>query len=430
MPRQADDDLLALAHVAPVWSPAAAVDAALGDPDRAVDMLLRHRVVTAGELRLGGQLPAVSEWAGRYGLLRKLLAEAWDELDAGATELGMPVAGIKGLATRGLYADGSTRDVGDLDVMVTDVDGAWRLAGWLRTRGYDWYPEELPWLKRDAATGRVYGQVAVRKYVGPVPLRVDVHFAGYSVRHCRLAPVTVSGAGLHTWEPAENLPLLLGNAAGDYVIRLKDINDVTLMLETEPRLDWEPALGRVRAVGLDRFWNALLDEVLRTSRLSDRARTLATELRFPGVRPERVPLGGKDWSRRCRATVADAFRSGSGPAQKVQRAWGAWRYYHRPLELRVTDRCRHGRANAALLDSLRNDVCVRLVPTRVVRERSGSTAQPAQPVRLDPDGGRLVPGTHTLRQEVRDGHSYALIGGETFATTVFYDLCAAQGGWD
>ncbi len=427
MPSQADDDLLALAHVAPAWSPSEAVDAALVDPERTVDMLLRHRVVTAGELRLGGQVPGVSEWAGRYGLLRKLLAEAWDELDAGVTELGLSVAGIKGLATRGMYEDGSVRDVGDLDVMAADVDDAWELAGWLRSRGYDWYSEELPWLKRDAATGRVYGQVAVRKYVGPVPLRVDVHFAGYSVRHCRLAPVTVSGAGLHTWEPAENLPLLLGNAAGDYVIRLKDINDVTLMLEAEPRLDWEPALRRVRDVGLDRFWNAVVDQVLRTSELSDRARALATELRFPGVRPEPVPLGEKEWSRRCRATVADAFRSGSGPARKVQRAWSAWRYYRRPLELRVTEQCQHGRANAGLLDSLRNDVCVRLVPTRMVRERSGS---PATPLRLDPAGGRPVPGTRTLRQEVRDGHSFALVAGETFATTVFYDLCATQGGYD
>jgi hypothetical protein len=427
MPRHGDDDLIALAHVAPAWSPADAVDAALADPDRAVDMLLRHRVVTAGELRLSGRVPGVSEWADRYALLRKLLVESWAELGAGVAELGLPVAGIKGLATRGLYPDSTVRDVGDLDVMVNDADEAWRLAGWLRARGYDWYEKELPWLKGDLATGEVYGQVAVRKYVGPVPLRVDVHFAGYSVRHCRRAPCPVSGTGLHHWEPAENLPLLLGNAAGDYVIRLKDVNDVTLMLEAEPRLDWEPALARVRAVGLDRFWNALVDEVLRTGALSERARALATELRFDGVRPERAPLGDRNWSRRCRATVADAFRSGSGPAQKMRRAWGGWRYYRRPLELRVTDRCRHGGGNAGLLDHLRNDVCVRLVPTRMVRERSGSTRTP---VRLEPEAGSLVPGTRTLRQQVLDGHSYALIGGETFATTVFYDLCAAQGGYD
>jgi hypothetical protein len=199
MPRHADDDLLALAHVAPAWSPTA-VDVALDDPDRTVDMLRRHRVVNAGELRLSGRLPAVSEWADRYGLLRKLLAEAWSELDAGVDELGIGVAGIKGLATRELYADSSTRDVGDLDVMVTGVDDAWRLAGWLRARGYDWYAEELPWLKRDEATGRVYGQVPVRKYVGLAPLRVGVHFGGYSVRHCRLAPCTVTAGGLHVWE--------------------------------------------------------------------------------------------------------------------------------------------------------------------------------------------------------------------------------------
>jgi hypothetical protein len=125
--------------------------------------------------------------------------------------------------------------------------------------------------------------------------------------------------------------------------------------------------------------------------------------------------------------VADAVRSGSGRAQKARRGWTAWRYYRRPLELRVTDRCQHGRANAALLDQLRNDVCVRLVPTRMVRERSGSTAAPT---RLDPDAGSPIAGTRTLRQRVLDGHSYALIGGETFATTVFYDLCAPQGGYD
>src|SRR3954471_13975673 len=100
--RHADDELVALAHVAPAWSPTAAVKAALADPDRAVDMLLRHRVVTAGELRLGGRVAGVSEWADRYALLRKLLVESWAELETGVAELGLPVAGIKGLATRGL----------------------------------------------------------------------------------------------------------------------------------------------------------------------------------------------------------------------------------------------------------------------------------------------------------------------------------------
>jgi hypothetical protein len=63
----------------------------------------------------------------------------------------------------------------------------------------------------------------------------------------------------------------------------------------------------------------------------------------------------------------------------------------------------------------------------MVRELAGSTAAAT---RLDPDAGSLIPGTRTLRQQVLDGHSYALIGGETFATTVFYDLCATQGGYD
>lgn len=427
MPSRTDDDLLALAHVAPATSPTAAVDAALAEPDRAVDMLLRHRVVTAGESTLDGQVPAVSEWADRYRRLRVLLAESWTELGAGVDELGIAVAGIKGLATRGLYADSALRDVGDLDLMVDHADDAWLLAGWLRSRGYDWYPEELPWLKRDEATGRVYGQVAVRKYVGEVPVRVDVHFAGYSVRHCRLLSCPVTGTGLHLSDPAENLPLLLGNAAGDYVIRLKDINDVTLMLEAQPRLEWKEALRRTREVGLDRFWNALLDEVLRTSELSGSARTLAGELRFPGVRPEPVPLGDRDWTRRWRATVADAFRSGTGPVQRLQRARGAYRYYRHPLELRVSDRCEHGRDHGGLLDRLRNDECVRLVPTRLVRERSAAAASPT---RLEPEAGSVLPGTSSLRQQVVDGHCYALIGGETFATTVFYDLCAAQGGVD
>lgn len=75
-------------------------------------MLRRHRVVSAGELRLSRRLPAVSEWADRYGLLRKLLVEAWSELDAGVDELGIGVAGIKGLATRPLECLAAARAAG------------------------------------------------------------------------------------------------------------------------------------------------------------------------------------------------------------------------------------------------------------------------------------------------------------------------------
>lgn len=428
-----DEELTALGHIAPGERLSAALTAARSNSAQAVEFLRRHRVVGLGASRLldppgTSAQGEVGDMVTRRRTLSALLADAWRELELTVAETGVAAAGIKGYSTVGLYARPEHRDIGDIDLLVDDVDDAWNLAGRLREQGYDWCEYELPWLKRDGRSGQIYGQVQVWKHVGEIPVRVDVHFGGYSIRHCRLAPHRLGQKGLHTLDAMSNLPFLLGNAAGDFLIKLKDVNDIVLMLEADPKLDWRQSMDEIRAHGLAAFWNALLDEVTRTSHLSARAQAVAEELRVDGVKPERVPFGRPEWRARCRATVADSYRAGRrerGFAAGVSLAWSAYRYYRRPLKLAVQARCAHGRKDLSLVDRMRNDVCVRLVPTRLIRERSAGSPRDTPAAAAQ----HAVPGTDALRVETADGHAFVRAAGEAFVPTVYYNLCEAQGGY-
>lgn len=431
--RQRDDLPALLGHIAPARRPEDCLAVANADPRGAAEAIVRHRVVglaarRIGDSTAGGDIRAALEAAvTRRRVLSGLLTDAWSELGAAVAGLGIAAAGIKGYSAVALYERPADRDAGDIDVMVNTVDDAWRLVGWLRRRGYDWCQYELPWIKR-APDGHIYGQAAVWKWHGEIPARIDVHFGGYSVRHCRLVPCPVEDRGLYRLDPLHNLPLLLGNAAGDFFVRLKDVNDIVLMLRTVAQEDWAPALEPVRAAGLGPFWNALLAEVLRTSDLSGYQRDLARRLRFRGTPGEHVPFGRQVWRARARATVADAYRAGRserGAGTGLARAWSAYRYYRRPLRTTVAATCHHRGGAALLLDDLRHDVCVRLIPTSMIRAL-GDGKRPARAAGPAPATAHPLTGSGLLRAETAGRHCYVRAGGEVFATTVRYDLCSSQ----
>jgi hypothetical protein len=423
-----DSPFLALGLIRPVAPLPAAIDAARAAPAAAVDFLRRHRTVGLGLARMADL--GDDEWqrhaagaAARRAALDENLATTRDDVAKGAQETGVAVADIKGGAVRPLYADTRERDIGDIDVAVDDVDDAWRLALWLRANGYEYADWELPWLKRDPAAGLLYGQIQLRKGTVEPALRIDIHFGGYSIRHCRRADVRLPGSGYQALSPAANLPCLLGNAAGDFLVRLKDVNDIGLMLESVPDADWEPALRSVRQHGLAGFWNELLDLVARTVALSPAGAETRRRLVLPGARPEHAPLGVPSSRRRTIATTRDAYRWGrasGGVRSGVSAATNAFDYYRRRLALSVRP-CRH-RDDGALLDNIDTTTCVRLVPGSVVR----SLVPDVAPRPLPAGAARPLSGSRVLGR-IDDGrHAFVTAGDEVFVPTLLYQLCPAQ----
>ena len=426
-----ESPFLPLGHISPSGDLGEALAAAALDMPGATALLRRHRVVGLGLARLRsrpanhGLPPDTAEAAEYRDRLDACLDRTRAEVRAAVAEGGVRAADIKGGSVLQLYSIRSHRDVGDVDLMMDDADAAWRLAETLRSNGFGWCDFELPWIKRDPTDGRVYGQVQLANGKLDVPVRVDIHFGGYSLRHCRRIDLPLGRPGYSVLDPMENLPCLLGNSAGDFLIRLKDVNDICLMLEAYGRPEWETTLDLVRRHHLSAFWNRLLDVVRRTSRLSDRASAVAESLVILGVRPERTPLGVFDHRRRCWVTATDAFawgRERHGPGRAIAVAFGAYRYYRKRHELSVGP-CRH-RNDARLLDDLTSETCVRLVPVDLLRTLSPAGAKIVDNIRAEE--AEPIPGTVSIARVEREPHSYVIAAGEVFAPTLNYGMCVRQ----
>ncbi len=400
----------------------AAIDLALRKPAATVTFLRRHRVVGLGLRRLaeGAELPAeLRALRQRRADLDALLQSALRDVQAGSEETGVPVAGIKGLAMRALYPLATDRDTGDVDVMCNSVDEAWELASWLRRRSYDWCQYEWPWLKRDRESGEIYGQFQVWQEFGEISKRIDIHFAGYSVRHSRRAPIRVSEAGFSLLTPSDNLPCLLGNAAGDFLVRLKDVNDTQRLLELG--IGTDPAtLAQLSALQLRSFWSTLMS-------WAEDARAMWRRPRW-WVDDSRAPFGVPDSRRRTIATLIDAYRDGAdrgGLLGGVRTAIPAWDYYRRDLRVQV-QACTHTRS-ARLIENMTNETCIRLIPPRML-DAAVAGAGPAAFGRSLQAALTAIPGSQALRECRYGPHSFVSAGDEVFVPTLLYQLCRFEAG--
>lgn len=289
-------------------------------------------------------------------------AAALAEADARVVELAATQTYLmKGLAFQTWYADPAHRHVGDLDLWIPDVDGAWALTAALRRDGWTYQDSELPWLKRDLRSGELYGQIRLWAGTERRPdVYVDIHYGPfYSVRHCgvmRLAPPRPG----RILDPADNLAAMVGNAANDHFVTVKDVNDLYLALGRDD-VDWDRFVSLVRSAEVERFLVRLVERLRRIQRLDqarlDRLRALGLPRR--GEHPAPSLVG---WSvpRRWLVTVAHAARTAHRtPGLSVPRTAGTAAYhYARTLPLRVVDSVRRP-VRAGDAD---NATCVRLVP--------------------------------------------------------------------
>ncbi len=429
--RDAELRLVPLGVITPSGDLDAAVSYALAHPEQALAFLRRHRVVGLGLARIqeacgAGALPRVlTELREFRGGLDEMLDDALDELISAVEETGVPTVGIKGLSMRQLYGRATDRDTGDVDVMVNDVDGAWELTARLRALGYDWCQYEWPWIKRDGASGEIYGQFQVWREFGDRAKRFDVHFGGYSVRHCRRAPYTIDKAGFSLLDPAENVPCLLGNAAGDYLVRLKDVNDTILLLESGAAVD-ERAKTRSKELGLDGFWAVLVGYARTMANLSPQATAHIANLQPGALARRAVPFGAPAQRRRTAATVHDAFRAGraqGGIAGGIRTAVSAYGYYGHGLKLNVSP-CAHPE-RADLVADMTNETCIRLIPPRMIRTTAADRAPESG---AEPESE--IPGTSLLRTVKSAGHGFVVAAdGESFVPTIMYDVCSFEAGY-
>jgi hypothetical protein len=354
-----------------------AIDTLLAAPeDRLLDALLLQgscrtvidRVASA-DPALADRLRAREPLRSRLVRIRKVdegIEGCLELLKELGLSLGIALYGIKGVASRRWYDKPETRELGDVDVMVKDAEEAWALTAAMLDAGYEYDERELPWIKRDPKAGTIYGQINLRyKEAGARP-NVDLHYGGYSVRHCARLPLPHRSdePGLACYTRNENLSLVVGNAAGDHWISTKDLNDLYLAIN-DAEVDWERVLSDLTSVGLLPFFGQMLRQLRDEFALVERSRLILDGLIARCGREIPPPGASKSWNRRLLATCRHAGAVGmrESPATAVRNVWTAFRYYRRPLNLEIDDEQQPFR-----LDHLDARTCVLLVPTRVLAE--------------------------------------------------------------
>lgn len=322
---------------------------------------------------------------------------------------------IKGLALRAWYAESSHRDVGDLDLWIPDVDEAWRLTRALRREGWVYQDNELPWFKRDVR-GQLYGQIRLWAGVEQPDVYADIHYGPfYSVRHCAVLRLREPDGG-RVMAPAENLAMMVGNAANDHFITVKDVNDMYLALDRDD-VDWERLLATLRGARIERFFALMVDRLHRCTRLDERRRERLRMLRLPRWREFPGPLPTEwSWRRRWMTTVVHAGRTARATAglPVVRTVGGAAWYYARPLRLRLVDAVRR----PLRVDVADNARCVRLVPPEQVAAGAGALP-PAAPSRAE---ARPLPGCQTIDVVSLPHGDVVSCGPDRFLPTVDYAI--------
>lgn len=339
-----------------------------------------------------------------------------------AADLGLEVFAFKGLGARVTYPDPAIRDLNDLDLFVRTRSDASRLGNYLHNDlGYSYNEKELPWIKYDPDSGLIYGQFNLVAPEGSGNLNIDIHFGDYSVRHCgRLglaSALSQNGPGLHVMAPEENLACSINNAAGDYFITAKDINDLIMALSL-PSFDTARFARLIAGARLGPFFGymvALLRGVsVLTSGQEARLRQLPASGRTLEPRP---PLGEPDWRRRCLGTTVHAFAVSTtlGLPRALRVAANGYAYYRRPLSLRP---------HPAMGDkelAFNPWTCIRLVPLDLARTITGSSAARARDGSPAAVTGRRAfdadPGIELV--QTRAG-AFLVVEGEAFLPTVSY----------
>lgn len=331
---------------------------------RVLELLRKYKSDTAEQLLAN---PVFYGHVRRREMVTKHCDRLANELNEMGESLNIPIWAIKGLSTRKWYANPRLRDMGDIDVMVSSVDDAVLLTKILHQRGYIFERRELPWLKQDSVTGTLYGQFNLKfseLYGAP---NIDIHFGGYSICHCGLHRIKHEDAtaGLSYFSRQDNLPLIVGNAAGDYKISTKDLNDIFYCL-SEENFNWDLALRDLSVLELASFFGLMLSDIRDSFCLS-----IAQEKQLEAIlnrTKQEWPKPGTHlhWERRWLATVKHARKLGAKHSlgRSITTAVAAGRYYWKPLNLKIRQHKKN--VSAAKVPALNPWTCLRLIPVELL----------------------------------------------------------------
>jgi Uncharacterised nucleotidyltransferase len=276
---------------------------------------------------------------------------------------------MKGFSFRDRYPIPQLRDVGDLDVLVSTLDDAWRLTRGLRATGYIYLDAELPWFKKDVVTGQFYGQVRLttpRKD----RLSIDIHAGPYSIRHCGVMRMRRSGArgSGSALDFADDVCAVIANAAGDCFVPAKLANDLVLALDAD--LDYEYVHETLGAAGLLPFFAMCMDLLPVWCDLTPEQGERYARLVPAGPREPKPPLDAADSASRTEVTVAHAGQMArrlfpDDPRQAEAIEATARAAYETEYPLRLVD------TGPAGLPESNNWTCIRLVPVELAGARLG-----------------------------------------------------------
>jgi hypothetical protein len=389
----------------------------------AVQLLRRHKVRVLAAERLRQRPDSATARAcleqlrpdlDRQARSREQLPITLGAVRSAAAELGIPVVVFKGVAAREWYADATWRDFGDLDLFVRSWSDARRLAERLRTAdGFVLDTSELPWLKRAAATGDLYGQILL---TDPETghLGVDIHFGAYSVRHCTHLPIGVPAEpGVHFSADADNVAAVVNNAAGDHFASMKDVNDLITAGWRSPE-EFGSGVAIARRAELGAFLAILVRMLAATSAVGE-LRSLFAPL-LAGAPAEPVPpIPAPSWTRRWTAVALHAFRVGrrTSVVDGIRLGAGAARYYRRRLSLAIVPD-----GGPPPLLRLDEHTCVRLVPLDLLTARDDA-GDPGAPVGTP---GRPRPLDDELEVVPTPAGEVVRVGREVYVPTVFYQV--------
>ncbi|GGS49128.1 hypothetical protein GCM10010221_55230 [Streptomyces parvus] len=401
----------------------------------AADLLFRHKIssmsrATAESLALTAapeDRELFTEFAERLAERASVMASRWSSsAEVGrlvtrfAEEEGVSWWTMKGFSFRPLYPEGCRRDVGDLDVLVTTMDDAWKLARRLREDSYIYLDIELPWFKRDVTTGELYGQIRLTT-PNRDRLSIDIHAGPYSVRHCAVMPLrrTWEGHGTPGGPLAfeDDVCAVVANAAGDCFVTAKMVNDLLLCLERD--LDIAYVHATLDHAGLLPFLATCLGRVRDWCEVTPAQSEQIARL-TPALSPEPVPpVTGADGDVRCEVTVAHArgiagrlFPQDAGRVESV--AASALDAYGTDHPLRLV---REDEVQPLVWDDLNNWTCVRLVPQELAVARLVG-GEPKPQARVEP--GRALSEQVTVVGTGSGTLVHAI--GDTFVPTVDFAL--------
>lgn len=407
---------LSLGAIFPVLPPERGLEMMADDLDVAAATLTRHKVLQLAAVRLGtlGEAGALLltriEPAAAAARHRAQAAQEIVRLLPGVAGADVILAGMKGVAAVHWYSGPGQRDVTDVDVWVPDAEHAARLNRRLSAElGYQIFPDELPWFKLGPR-----GAYGVMMLIPPTPegVAIDVHFGDYSVGHCASFPVRPGpdGDGLAMLSVEDNICCGIANAAGDHFIDLKSLNDLALLLRSGD-VDWARVRATLNEVALLGFLGAMIDRMSGIFEIDDVARKAIQTLgRLP--RQHGPPPAATAARNRCWATIRHALRIGRRVSvpRAARLAWTAYRYYRRPLTLRVSG----GPVFRPFRVRPTQWTCTRLVPQSTVAEwNPGPVPPPRQSTGILAEGIELV---RTRRGDV------IRLGGEVYLPTVYYRI--------